>query len=68
MGLKRFIPAPLIPPLLSLRHRMRVLNRQLRGLRMDEEQFRTLLEELGFRPGATVMVHSSMQAVAERVP
>ncbi|MGB0721264.1 MAG: AAC(3) family N-acetyltransferase [Gammaproteobacteria bacterium] len=68
MGLKRFVPAPLIPPLLSLRHRLRVLNRKLRGQEMDERRFRALLEELGFRPGAVVMVHSSMQAVAERVP
>jgi aminoglycoside N3'-acetyltransferase len=35
---------------------------------LDERGFRELLSDLGFVPGATVMVHSSMDAISRRAP
>lgn len=42
--------------------------RRLDRRRLDEKSFRALLQALGFRVGAAVLVHSSMDVLARRVP
>lgn len=42
--------------------------RRIDRRRLDEKSFRALLDALGFRTGAVVLVHSSMDVLARRVP
>src|SRR2546428_9924553 len=58
----------LIPTYQQIRRRLEQLDRTLDKRTMSEAQFIEVLEELGITAGATVMIHSSMDAISRRVP
>ncbi len=69
---RRIVPKQLRPHLAAAyrrldRWRERVA-RRLDGRRLSSAEFAQLLATLGICPGATVMVHSSMDQIARRVP
>jgi aminoglycoside 3-N-acetyltransferase len=69
---KTLVPKELQPHLAPAYHRMggwlARLDRAFDKRSMSQSQFLQLLEELGVTAGATVMVHSSMDKIARRVP
>lgn len=69
---KRIVPRTLTPHLASayrrFAHQSSRLDRALDRRTLSRARFRQLLEELGIRTGATVMVHSSMDRIGRRVP
>jgi aminoglycoside 3-N-acetyltransferase len=69
---QRVMPAPwqpyVLPAYRHLRRRLRQLERTIDRRTLSPGALRVLLTELGVTPGATVMVHSSMDEITRRVP
>ena len=56
------------PAYRKIRQRIEKIDRALDRRTLPEARFIELLQELGFKPGATVMVHSALSRVRRRVP
>ena len=70
--LKRFIPKsfqPYIRPAYrSVRKHLEQIDRSIDKRTLSEAEFESLLQRLGFNPGAVIFVHSSMNELSRRVP
>ncbi|MFQ5964643.1 MAG: AAC(3) family N-acetyltransferase [Candidatus Scalinduaceae bacterium] len=65
---QHILPASLLPYCRTAWRKRRTLMRRLDRRTLSREEFISQLKELGFTHGATIYLHSSMDALSRRVP
>jgi aminoglycoside N3'-acetyltransferase len=67
-GLKALLPGSIRRPLARIKGVLRALIRTLDRRTLSKDEFAAFLRDFGFKPGAVVMLHSSMDEIVRRVP